>query len=296
MSREKLEKEAKKVWDELQSSLAKLKEAEEHLNSANTDKERKKAEADYNALLKKTEALEKKYKEAEQKFVDAGGSMTPATGTGQTPSGNKKYEVVKNPLEEKFKDMKFKKDTEEKVYQVSHLSSFMKELIIGAMLRFYIQFVWDNKGAEPKSINFTRFNEILKYLDITEEQEKELIYQYKKKDKLFQNQSDNIIALFKFMLPKDMNAYDVEQRAITIRGAVNSAYFKLFGSRVKYTMSSMKGADLSLLCPLDSGHLGMNPRDSLKDIAKNNPNAINYVFEQMLKKEKLKKDKEKEKE
>jgi len=214
-------------------------------------------------------------------------SNTPSTDV-KTDANGKKYEVVKNPLEEKFKDLNFKKDTEEKIQQVSHLSPFMKELIIGAMMRFYIQYVWDNKGTEPKSINFQRFNDILNFLDTTEEQEKELIYQYKKKDKLFQNQSDNLIALFKFMLPKDMKAYDVEQRAITLRGAINSAYFKQFGMRVNYTMASAKGADLSMLCPLDSGFLGMNPRDSLKKIAENNPNAINHVFEKMLEKEKIK--------
>ena len=211
---------------------------------------------------------------------------TPSTEVKEI--NGKKYEIAKNPLADKFGNIGFNKETEEKIIKVSHLSPFKKQLIVGAMTRAYNNSIWDGKGTEPKSLNFKKFDEILKVLNISEEQYKELMYEYKQKDKIFSNQSDNLVALFEFVLPKDLNEYDTEQRSIALLEAINKAYLKLFGSRVKYTLASAKASDLSLLGDFNATKLGVNPRDSLKKVSENNPNAINHIFEEMINKEILK--------
>lgn len=206
----------------------------------------------------------------------------PATEEQNKNNKGVKYEVTKNPLEEKFGKIEFKKETEEKIKKISHLSSFMRSLIVTTMTKFYVQHVWDGKGEQPKSVNFKRYTEILKLLQITEEQERDLQFEYRAKDKLFKNQSDDLIALFKFILPEDMNEYDTEQRTLTLVETVNEAYFKLFGTKVNYSQSSMKAGDLSMIGDFNAVKLGVNPRDSIKKIRENNPNAINQMFKFLL--------------
>ena len=209
---------------------------------------------------------------------------TPSTDIKQGADANAKvnYEVTKNPLAEKFQNISFKKDTEEKILKISHLSPFMKSLIVSSTTKFYNNHIWDGKGEQTKSINFSRFNEILNHMDLTEDQEKDLMYEYKKKDKLFQNQNDDLIGLFAFVLPKNMEEYDTEQRTMTLIEAVNGAYLKMFGTHVNYTPSSMKAGDLSMIGDLNAQKLGVNPRDSLKKVRENNPNCINEVFKFLL--------------
>lgn len=203
------------------------------------------------------------------------------SGSTEAKSGVK-YEVTKNPLEEKFGKIEFKKETEEKIKQVSHLSPFMKVLITTTMTKFYVKHVWDGKGEQPKSVNFKRYTEVLKHLDITEEQEKEFQFQYKAKDKLFGNQSDDLIAVFNFILPKNMDEYDTEQRTLTLVETVNASYLKTFGTRTAYTQSTMKAGDLSMIGDFNAQKLGVNPRDSIKKLRENNPNAINEMFKFLL--------------
>ena len=206
----------------------------------------------------------------------------PATEEQNKAKNGVKYEVTKNPLEEKFQNLHFKKETEEKIKQVSHLNPFMKILIVTTMTKFYNQHIWDGKGEQPKSINFKRYTEVLSHLNLTEEQEKDLQFEYKHKDKLFQNQSDDLIGLFKFILPKDMNEYDTEQRTLTLVETVNASFFKTFGTRTNYTQSSMKAGDLSMIGDFNAQKLGVNPRDSIKKLRENNPNAINEMFKFLL--------------
>ena len=200
----------------------------------------------------------------------------------EASKSSKKYEVVTNPLAEKFGDLNFKKETEEKIKKISHLSPFMKSLIVSSLTKFYNTQIWDGKGEQKKSVNFSRYNEILNHLDITEEKEKDLMFEYKQKDKLFQNQSDDLIAVFKFILPTNMEEYDTEQRAMTLVEAVNGAYLKMFGTHVNYTPSSMKAGDLSMIGDLNAQKLGVNPRDSIKKVRENNPNCINEIFKYLL--------------
>ena len=108
------------------------------------------------------------------------------------------------------------------------------------------------------------------------------MFEYKQKDKLFQNQSDDLIAVFKFILPTNMEEYDTEQRAMTLVEAVNGAYLKMFGTHVNYTPSSMKAGDLSMIGDLNAQKLGVNPRDSIKKVRENNPNCINEIFKYLL--------------
>jgi hypothetical protein len=190
--------------------------------------------------------------------------------------------VTTNPLEEKFKGLNFKKDTQEKIREVSHLSPLMKSLIVQGMTKFFNQHLNDSK-KDITNINFTRFTKILDLMDVSEQKEMELIYEYREKDRLFQSQSDNLIAVFKFVLPEDPSEYDTMQRGIALIDSVNKAYLKQFGIRENLTVKTIKGGDLTMLCPIDAKALGCNPRESLEQLIKTNTNVIHYVFDFMLK-------------
>jgi len=184
--------------------------------------------------------------------------------------------ATKEQLQSKFGTFDAKEIEKEELNRPS-VTTIDKAMINHGLVKLYNTKVRKKSEKVAESINHSRFLDICETFNLHDE----VKVAYTNRKAQFTSQSDDLILYFANLKPSSLGEISHKEKRMIIAEAVESVLFDYFDIVTDLTPSKVSVSDLTIVCPIDSKELGINPRtDKLSNM---NVKAIDYIFDAITK-------------
>ncbi len=158
------------------------------------------------------------------------------------------------------------------------VTSLDKAMINHGLVKLFNTKVKTKKDQLAETINHERFLQICEAFNVDDKVK--LAYTNRKAG--FTSQSDDLILFFKKLKPNNIGDISYKEKKMIICESIENIKYKYFDEAVDLVPSNIRVGDLTLLAPINSIELGLNPKiDRLSGM---DNLVIDYLFDAIAKK------------